>query len=337
MPTHQTPPRPSAPARCRVLLACSDPRRRRTLVTALHGAVDEVDVVDTVGDGLEPAGYEAIVIDDAVATLQPPAALVRAHAARPLPVVVLIDSTKRAHLLPWIEGLAAVHVLQYDGLQRYNDLHVTLRKLASGDIFGIEKYFAWDARGYALRLSSSEEKGRVVEAAEDFSRQLCVAPRMQALVATVLDEFVSNALYNAPVDEGGAFRFRDYRRTRPVRLGDGEAIDVRFCADGRRLGVSVSDPFGSLEPENVRSAIARGLRRTAPSWDRDEGGAGLGFYCAFESVSHLVVNIDARRRTELIGILSLRDTYRDFLDSGKSFNVFEAAATPGAQAGEVRA
>ncbi len=309
----------------RVLLACGTPQRLRALTAAVRSAIEEPDAIDTVDD-LSPtfdvSPYSAIVIDDDVASRNPPASLPWTRSTARPPVVVLLQSTSRAELLPWFEQTVTAHVLHHDNAQQYNDLHVTLRKLVSNDIFGIEKYFAWGARERSFTLQHSSEKERLVSEAEAFAEMLCVPSRMRALVVTAFDEFLSNAFYNAPVDESGRHRFRDRDRTDPVVLGPEEAITVRLCADGRRIGVSVCDPFGSLDPRIIQSTILRGLRRDARTWSHSHGGAGLGFYCAFESLSHLVINIDARKRTEIIGILAMRDSYRDFLGSGKSFNVF---------------
>lgn len=289
----------------------------------MHGVADIVDEVDELGVSFELTEYRVIIIDEDATERRPPTSLL-AYKTLP-PVVVLVTTMHAVELLPWFVGFETVHVLQSDSLQRFNDLHVTLRKIISGDIFGIEKYFAWGARERLYVLRRSDEKPRIVDAVRTFSEQLGVRNRMRTLAATVVDEFLTNAFYNAPVDKDGAYRYRDRDRAESVALNDDEAIVVRFCGDGRRLGISVADPFGSLAPTNVRLTLVRGMSRDVRVWDRPGGGAGLGFYCAFAALSHLVVNIEPKRRTEIIGILALRDSYRDFLVSGKSFDVFESS------------
>lgn len=319
-----TPREPVTDARVKVLLVCCDPKRRRTLAAACYGAADDVDVIEHFDESLDPTHYQAVIVDDGASPPRP-SRLIRPSAHGPSPVVVLINTQQDRQLLPWIERLDAVHVIQYDHVQRFNDLHVTLRKITSGDIFGIGKYFAWGSRERAFSLQRTDEREEVFEALDTFARQLCLQGRIRALAATVLDEFLSNAFYNAPVDASGEFRFRSLNRAEPVSLRDDEQVSVRFCADGRRLGLSVIDPFGSLKLENIRATLIRGMSRGEQSWTSSYGGAGLGFFCAFESLSHLVVNVDPGRRTELIGILSLRDSYKDFLVSGRSFNMFKAS------------
>lgn len=293
-------------------------------MTATRGAADVVDAVDDLDGPLPPSSYHAIVIDDE-ASSDHPASLVRAWPDPRPPVVVLLHTPHNSHLLPWIEDVEVVHVIQYETVRRFNDLHVTLRKITSGDIFGIGKYFGWGARERTHRLRSTDELEALFESLTEFTGHLRLHGRIQALATVALDEFVSNAFYNAPVDADGVARYRAMNRKIPVSLPDDEAIVVSFCADGRRLGLSVVDPFGSLRPESLRMTLVRGLQRGVHVWDSSQGGAGLGFYCAFESLSHLIVNVEPGRRTELIGIFSLRDTYREFLSSGRSFNMFEVS------------
>jgi hypothetical protein len=319
----------------RVLLVCRDAARRRLLATATAGAADDVVAVDALDAAINPSDYQAIVVDDEASLHETSPLLNTRFEARP-PVVVLIHTPRDSHLLPWLERLEAVHVIQYDNVQRFNDLHVTLRKITSGDIFGLHKYLAWGARDHVHTLRCTDERAALFDSLEGFTAGLHVHGRIRALAAVAMEEFLSNAFYNAPVDADGTFRHRAIGRTTPVTLRDDESIVVRFGADGRRLGLSVVDPFGSLRLENLRLTLVRGLRQGVHLWDSSLGGAGLGFYCAFESLSHLVVNVEPGRRTELIGIFSLRDTYREFLGAGRSFNMFEVSGERGLAAAEVQ-
>jgi hypothetical protein len=137
-----------------------------------------------------------------------------------------------------------------------------------------------------------------------------------------LDEFLTNALYNAPVDATGHPRFARRPRTERVELQPEEEITLRVCCDGRRFGISTSDPFGSLAPERLQEYLARAFRRGEDQVNEADGGAGLGFYQILDSLSHFVVNIDPGRRTEMIGLIDVSGGYRTFASNGKSFNIF---------------
>ena len=99
-------------------------------------------------------------------------------------------------------------------------------------------------------------------------------------------------------------------------------VTLRFGADGKRLGISVSDPFGSLDPQRVLDYLSKCLRRGEDQIDRKEGGAGLGLYMMFDFVTHLVVNIQRGSRTEFVGLADITSSFRDLVGRAKSFNLF---------------
>src|SRR5436309_2467655 len=83
------------------------------------------------------------------------------------------------------------------------------------------------------------------------TRDAGVHPRLANLFCTVADEFVTNSVYNAPRDREGKSRFAHLSRTQEVVLAPGEEALVKLCCDGRRLGISVTDSFGSLTREKT--------------------------------------------------------------------------------------
>ncbi|RYG65777.1 hypothetical protein EON77_18135 [bacterium] len=97
---------------------------------------------------------------------------------------------------------------------------------------------------------------------------------------------------------------------------------MTLCCDGRRLGVAVRDPFGSLRADTVLDYLTRCFRRGPDQIDAKEGGAGLGLYFTFEALSHFVINVSPGRATEMIGLLDVSGTFKDFARRGKSFNMF---------------
>ena len=202
------------------------------------------------------------------------------------------------------------------------DLIVTVQKILRHDVFGMEKYFIWGVESVSTRLRQSADRTGVLAEAEAYARSLGIPARLCVQFSSVADELITNALYNAPRDQGGQSRFSHLPRSNEVVLGPGEEIEVRFCCDGRRLGISASDPFGSLTPEMLLDYLAKCFKGDQNLVDEKPGGAGLGLFYIFDSVSHLVTNISPGKRTEMIGLIDVRGRYRDFAAGNKSFNIF---------------
>lgn len=202
------------------------------------------------------------------------------------------------------------------------ELIVTVRKLLRHDIFGLAKYFAWGVDLRGTQFVASTAKQSVVSEIESFASALGVHPRLVSQFCGVADEFITNAVYNAPVDSQGASRFRHFSRSTPVTLEPSEQVEVRYCCDGQRLGLSVSDPFGSLTQDRLLDYLSKCFRRGPDQVDSKEGGAGLGFYYIFESLTQFVVNISPGKRTEMIGIMDVSGSFKNFASRSKSFNIF---------------
>jgi signal transduction histidine kinase len=205
------------------------------------------------------------------------------------------------------------------------ELLVTVRKMLGSDIFGIDKYFSWASRSVRMTLDGTAEKAAVLDEARAFASAVAGPERLIDQFTTTVDEMVTNALFNAPTDPTGRFRFAHLPRTETVRLQAGERVVVELRCDGRRLGVSVADPFGTLTADVlIRHA---GQRIGVPSDRRSSGGVGL--FSVLTMVSHLVANLSAGHRTEMIALFDIRGgTYRDFVQRGTSFHLFQSAQGP---------
>lgn len=238
------------------------------------------------------------------------------------PKLLLLSERKVRHNFAELFGTCALNNLLM--LSRTsminNDLAVTIRKMRSCEIFGMEQYFSTPVEVHTRLVTCTAEKNQALDAINDYVRTLGIPSRLRAMIVCVADECLTNGLYNAPVTEDGRRKYASRSRTEAVVLEPGEHIEFRYCCDGRRFAVSASDPFGSLEPSKVREYIARGFRSGTVM--EGTGGAGIGLFQIFDSLSHLVINIEPGRRTEMIGMIDVSAGYRNFTESGKSFNIF---------------
>lgn len=245
-----------------------------------------------------------------------------ADAKRRARLLVISGAGDRNELAALFSRHAITNLLAKNTGVDASDVIVTVQKILRRDVFGLEKYFSWGIEAQSSRIRSSEEKERLLSAMSSYAEELGVNSRLANQFCTVADELVTNALYNAPRDTSGNSRYGHLSRSCPVELAPGEEIEVRYCCDGRRLGISASDPFGALTEERLLDYLGKCLRKGDDQVDTKPGGAGLGLYYIFEAVSHLVVNIAPGRRTEIIGLIDVQGSYRDFANANKSFNIF---------------
>ncbi len=302
-----------------------DPKHRGPVSRFLRRAVGEVALSESL-DGIgDVADFALVVVDyDALGPAEQREIVdgFSRNAARPT-LLLLSERNAQRDFARLFGSRILTNMLVLNGAgPDVSDLLVTVQKIRQGNIFGLEKYFVWGVEPRTIWVSSSSDKLRAIYSISEYIASIGVAPRLRSQIRTVADEFLSNALYNAPTYPDGSPRYASRPRTQPVSLDEGEQIEVRFCCDGRRFGMSTADPFGSLAPARLQDYLARAFRGGPDQIDETEGGAGLGFYQIIESLSHFVVNIDPGERTEMIGLIDVSGSYRKFATSGKSFNIF---------------
>ncbi len=308
-----------------VLVVEGNQKHRRVLTRTLKAIVGCVEARDELGElppdgqvGLVAVNYDTLTSEDRDVLRE------RFSGARTRTRLLLFSEGGKRDEFVQLFGTHSLTNLVARNNEEVDpeELIVTTRKILDGDIFGIEKYFIWGVAPKGMQVTSSTQKDEIVAAAEEYARDIGVQERFISHFCTVADEFVTNAVYNAPVDGNGNRRHAAKPRTEPVGLEPHEVVDIKFCCDGRRLGISASDPFGTLKITTVLDYLAKCMRQGEDQVDTKAGGAGLGLYYIFDALSHFIINLAPGKQTEMIGIIDMKGSYRDFAVRSKSFNIF---------------
>lgn len=230
------------------------------------------------------------------------------------PVIVTLPSSQKGDLVRLFSYAAVTNIIPDASDAFSNELIVTAQKILKNDIFGFEKYLTWGLPRHDYLVHNTTQYHGVMRELSRYLHGLGVNSRLIALACGVADELFMNALQSAPGD--------DDVRGRDVELAPEQAVVCTFTCDGRYLGLCVTDPFGRLELTTVRDYLRKCFAGGPNQVDTKLRGGGLGFYTAFQSLNHLVINIAPGRSTEIIGLLDISGSYRDYALQPKSFNVF---------------
>lgn len=241
-----------------------------------------------------------------------------------LQLLVLAGARGEAQMRYLFEDSRLTNFLTYGEDQALDpvELTATVAKILTGEIFGLDRYLAPNAQKKELKVRSSSQKQAIIDELEEFARAAGCHQLVAQGVAVAGDELLTNAVYNAPVDALGQSRFASWPRTREVTLEPHEEVTFTFGFDGRKLGLSASDPFGSLKPARILDYLAKCFKRGDDQIDQKDGGAGLGLFTLFNMVHHFIINIAPQKRTEAIGLVEVTKSYRHHNARARSFNVF---------------
>jgi len=199
------------------------------------------------------------------------------------------------------------------------DLGITSAKLASGDLFGLEKYLDLSpglgpGLGPAVTertVTGDPDKRAAIGAVCAWAEAIGARRPLVHRLASVVDELLMNALYDTPA----------------IRTSAPRAV-LRWGADDRVIAISVGDAFGALRQRDVIDHVRRARReRGRPRSEAGAGrGAGIGLYLVLGNVASLVVNVEAGKRTEVVCLFDRTTPGRPAAACARSLHVFRSAA-----------
>jgi hypothetical protein len=233
------------------------------------------------------------------------------------PVVVVGDDLDDDSLIALMLESSVSHLVTDP---RDRDLGITSEKLASGDLFGLEKYVAAGTQVAERVVRGDTSKRRAMDEVCAFAESVGARRPTLHRIANVVDELLMNAL-------------------REVVNGERRAV-LRWAADERAVVLSVADDLGSLRQRDVIAHVRRARRdggrpnpspsqipdATPPAGTRISGGAGLGLYLVLANVAALVVNVAPGRRTEIVCVFDLSRGMRPSVTGVRSLHVFSDPA-----------
>jgi hypothetical protein len=161
-------------------------------------------------------------------------------------------------------------------------------------------------------FQDSDEKRAVLDEVKARLGSITKSSSLIDEVLSVADEFVTNALYNAPyVDPVTFVNQRIDRLTTRVVFPSGKHARLFVAEDGKRLLVGVQDPFGSLSVKEYLNKIVRcysaGVQN---SINFGQGGAGIGSYIIFNAGSSLYYGVIPGQVTMLACVMPYRMSRR---------------------------
>lgn len=317
----------------RILFCDADPRARRVAARALNATGSLVDSAAThreLAEGLESGVYHDLyMVGFDVQQLADPswlATLDRIAATVPASTVVLHTACKTEDYLPLMAGRPFLRHLIAKNETRLDpdELIITAEKLLRQDLFGLQKYLLWGVEPFCLRIEESARKQEYLDAVAEYAGQLGCNTRSVEMIETVADELVTNAIYNAPRTADGRAKYAKLSRRERIVLEEHEVGELQVACDGAFIAIAQVDPFGALTRETIVSYLNRCLVKGPRQISDASGGAGIGLYRVFQSLSKFVINIDPGKRTEVITLIDLRLSMKRFRQAGKSFHIFIA-------------
>jgi hypothetical protein len=217
------------------------------------------------------------------------------------------------------------HVIANKGREGWtiHQLRITILKILSRDIFGIDKYLAPYAIIHRAPVRGSAEREELNSNVMRFVEACHLGQHAARMAFGITEELLMNTIYDAPAAAGIA-RFKNVEQTQTIVLEPSEYGELSFGCDGQILAIATADPFGALRKDTLLSYLKKVLKRdeTEGLIDEKKGGAGLGLFKILYSSHGIVCNVKPGSRTEILALIDVNDQLRDFASMARSIHYF---------------
>ncbi|PIU01221.1 MAG: hypothetical protein COT74_01570 [Bdellovibrionales bacterium CG10_big_fil_rev_8_21_14_0_10_45_34] len=171
-------------------------------------------------------------------------------------------------------------------------------------------------------IQSTKQKVRLVKKVREFVESIPKASSVVDSALMVADELITNALFNAPVDEDKHHVYNDLDRTHQVNLAEKDMARLYLATNGSRLVVGCRDPFGSLRPQ----ALVQHIKKTfdegiSSAMNMGGGGAHIGLRMVLDVSMSLYIVVDPWNTTNVFAVLPIGRRYRQMDDVPKALHV----------------
>jgi hypothetical protein len=203
------------------------------------------------------------------------------------------------------------------------ETRVTVQKILKNELFGISKYLIGDVPIHSETVRGSADRERLNTQVQHWIDKCGIGKNICRLGSGIVEEMLMNAIYDAPVAGGRSF-YEDLPRTEARQLAEDEYATLSYGADGDILAISIADPFGAFKREKFFSYLQKVLRRhdSDALIDKKKGGAGLGLFKMLYSSHAIICNVEPGKRTEVIALIDLAHSVRDFSQMPRSIHFF---------------
>ncbi len=135
----------------------------------------------------------------------------------------------------------------------------------------------------------------------------------------VCDEYITNAIYDAPKTSEGSPKYYSRDRSQAFELAPYENVEVKWKVGENYITMSVVDQFGSLRKEDIFRVLSKCFSGSKHVVNLSkETSAQVGFFKVLSGVCDVVVNIEQGKTTELICIVDRSLNRRAFRTTARS-------------------
>ena len=237
----------------------AEPELRERTRRGLTAAGVHADFIDVDATANQTAGLSRVAVVERPSEHQAAFGHAKTMGAQGASVVLLGESLEHDAALRFLAHSGIDHLLG-EVSETGRELTVTSRKIATGDIFGLEKYLALTVTIHEQLVAGYDAKRAALDALSNYAQQRGVRRQTLARLESVADELVMNAIYDAPT-----IRKQQKPSERELPTVTPEKKRADSLSRLRALGSTPSRPGLRARTDSVQRIPAAALQTPAPA------------------------------------------------------------------------
>jgi hypothetical protein len=232
-------------------------------------------------------------------------------------IAILANFTDNIVLNEILESFTPYHLIGLSDLNAISDIKDFLLSFENKKFWKANELIQMPYRSKHLQVShSSDYQLTIQNMIEEIDFTHCFEG-FEAYLNQIINELLTNSLYNAPTNGKGEYLYRTKSRTEKISMIPGKEVDIQSFENDNKIVFSITDKYGSLSKQDIDKHI-----NNNKVLDKD-GGAGVGIYTAFRFCHKIIFNVAYNESTEVIVILNKLKRNKLYSLIDKSFHFFE--------------
>jgi phosphoserine phosphatase RsbU/P len=235
--------------------------------------------------------------------------------------ILFISEDKDSELSELLKKYPVQHVLRDEDDNKLNLITDILNTNINNEYWSLQKILGQSTQIQETLFKKSSDVNPLIEKFVESVDLSNAFKEIPTYLTQTVNELVTNAMFNAPVDGDGKAKYRSMDKRKNLDLLPCEYVTLKYGASDSVLAFSVRDQFGSLNKETIYQYLSRGLQEIIRHEDKD-GGAGLGLALIRQFCHRLIFNISPGNFTEVICYIDKMKRFKLHQTHVKSIHVF---------------
>lgn len=163
------------------------------------------------------------------------------------------------------------------------------------------------------QASRSYQKKDLLIFLDSYLHRFNLPTRLKDLIITCADELITNAFFDAPVENGKVI-FKETDRNAEV---ESKPVTLVVGFNDQELAVSVIDQYGSVNPLSIINHLKKTFTETSYLEPKSGKGAGIGLSLCVKRNTSLLIKVSPSQQSQFTAFFPIVNNFKSYLEKSQ--------------------